>query len=131
MKPYRFQFNRYHLIAAVLLGVIGKCATSCADQDPPPPSIEGHWHQVTSPWWEFTFENGIMTQEAKGFGATLSDLQFTYALRDDTLHIGGDLNNPPRRWLYKLLGPDDLKVTEIPADTALRVWPVFYFERAQ
>lgn len=129
MKPHRFRFTRAHLIAAVLLVVIGKCATSCADQDAPPPGIEGRWHQVTSPWWEFTFDNGIVTQEAKGFGASLSTLQFPYTERGDTLYIGGDLSNPPRRWLFKHLGPDDLKVREIPADTALRVWPVYYFER--
>lgn len=102
---------------------------SCKDLDPPPPGIEGQWRQVTSPYWLLDFDNGILTQKAKFSGSALTVLQFTYAERGDTIYIGGDFNNAPRTWLVRLLGDNDLKAVEIPADTSVRVWPVFYFER--
>ena len=103
---------------------------SCADADTLP-TIEGAWRQTApaSPGWLYTFDNGIVTQRAEKFGATLSALQFTYAQRADTLYIGGDELNPPRTWIIRLLGENDLKVLQRPDDPGQRYWEVLYFER--
>jgi len=129
MKPYRFKLTWQQIAFAALLALLGFLLSRCKDLDPPPPGIEGQWRQVTSPYWMLDFDNGILTQKAKFSGQPLTVLQFTYAERGDTLYIGGDLHNPPRTWLTRLLSDNDLKATEIPADTSIRAWTVLYFER--
>lgn len=130
MKPYqpsRFRFSWVHLVTALLLLGFGWCTTRCRDQYALPPGLEGQWRQTTSPYWDIDFDNGILTQKAKFTGQTLTVLQFTYAERGDTLFIGGDQNNPPRTWLLRLIGDNDLKVVEVEPEQ--QVWPVYYFER--
>lgn len=130
MKPTRFRITPLHLLVAFLLAIFGYCASACRDVDALP-AIEGDWRQTApaSPGWTYTFDNSIVTQRVKDFGATLSTLQFTYAQRGDTLYIGGDENNPPRLWLIHLLGDIDMKAYQRPADPAQREWDVLYFER--
>jgi hypothetical protein len=117
------------LIVAGILILIGRCAAGCGDKDLHP-GIEGAWRQTApaSPGWLYDFRDGIVTQTVKDFGATLSQLTFTYAERGDTLYIGGDGVNAPRVWVKTMLGDADMKVREMPADTG-RVWDVLYFER--
>ena len=128
-RPYHFRFSWWHLIIAVLLAVFGYCVSRCSDQEPLPPGIEGQWRQTTSPYWLLDFDNNILVQKAKFGVTTLAMLEFFYAERGDTLYISGDPHNAPRTWLIRLLGDNDLKAVEIPADTSDHVWPVYYFER--
>lgn len=102
---------------------------ACRDQYAPPPTIEGHWRQTTSPYWLLDFDDGLLIQEAKFGGGTLTVLHFVYAERGDTLYIGGDTNNQPRTWVVRLIGDNDLKAVEIAPETTAPVWPVYYFER--
>lgn len=131
-RPPRYRFTWQEVVFFAALLLLAALCHGCRDQDPPPPGIEGAWKQTApeSPGWVYYFDNGIVTQQAKGFGASLSFLQFTYAERGDTLYIGGDMVNPPRTWVLYFLGDNDLKVREQPADTSGReAWPVLYFER--
>ncbi len=132
MKPYRFQFTRWHLIVASLLILLGFLLSRCTDQDPPPPSVVGVWQQrhPATPGWTFVFdEAGILTQYHNGFGATLSWIQFNYRATADSLYISGDENNLPRVWSIELLTDEDMKVREMPEDTAARAWRLMYFEK--
>jgi len=93
-----------NLILILLLFVV-----ACRDSDGPvfnptdATMIEGHcWADLTGtvgPEWCYCFERGLLTQTYYGFGATFSSLSFPYAIRHDTVLIGGDANNPPRTWL--------------------------------
>ena len=91
--------------------------SNCRDQPPPAPTIEGYWHQLIPqhPPWEWHFDNGILTQSVQDFGATLTTLQFTYAVRDDTVFIGGDGNNDPRILLIRFLGDGAIEAKQLPA----------------
>lgn len=128
-RPYRFRFSWWHLLIAAALILLALLMQSCRDQYPLPSGIEGRWRQTTSPWWLLDFDNNILIQKAKVGGSTVSMLQFTYAERGDTIYIGGDLDNPPRIWVVRLLSDNDLKAIQIAPDTTAPVWPVYYFER--
>jgi len=132
MKPYRFRFTWSHLFAASLLALLGFLLSRCTDQDPPPPSVVGVWQQrlPATPGWTFSFaDDGILTQYHDSFGATLSWMQFNYHLSGDILYISGDANNLPRVWRVELLTSADMKVREMPQDTAARAWKLLYFEK--
>jgi len=76
-------------------------ACACGDNKAPLPTIEGLWQAMipAKPNWQYDFQNGLLTQYVTDFGKPLSTRQYPYAMRGDTLIIGGDEQNPPRRWL--------------------------------
>jgi hypothetical protein len=65
-------------------------------------TIEGNWVQespLPSQEWRYKFNDGILQQSASVGNTTVVQYQFPYALRGDTVVIGGDSINPPRTWL--------------------------------
>lgn len=104
MKPTLFAF----LFMATLF------ASSCK-KDEAPPSIEGHWADLTgsiNPDWHYHFDNGLLTQSYIIAGTTITSLTFPYAIRDTVIIIGGDINNPAREWAYSFECNDVLRITE-------------------
>lgn len=103
-----------HILFALCLSALAFSA--CRDQAPPDPTIEGRWRQLipAHPPWEWNFDNGILTQSVQDFGATLTTLQFTYAVRADTIYIGGDGQNDPRRLVIRFLGDGALEARQLP-----------------
>ena len=115
MKRTRITWQQ--ILFAILLALFGYCASHCRDQAPPEPSLEGAWQQLIPqhPPWIWQFDNGILTQSVQDFGATLTTLQFTYAVRADTVYIGGDGQNDPRRLVIRYLGNGALEARQLPA----------------
>jgi len=87
---------------------------SCRDQYPDPPGIEGRWKQLTGITGEryHTLQDNLLTQETYVGNTLVASLQFTYALRGDTLIIGGDGANQPRTWITRLIGDQVMEVRE-------------------
>lgn len=78
---------------------------SCKERDPLEDPIDaaritGTWRSMTPvhPDWEYQFYNGFMCQTLHDFGLNLASLEYTYATRNDTVFIGGDLHDPARIW---------------------------------
>lgn len=115
------------LIVTVLLAYL-----ACRDQyEPLLPEIEGRWRKLVPahPPTEYDFRAGIMTQ-ATYFGAQpVATIQRIYAVRGDTLHIGGDLSDPQRRYVLRFLGSEVVEVTPVPGDTLALTGGVAYWER--
>lgn len=114
------------LLFALLLTTLYSCAE---DHSPSPcyiPSWEGDWRRMNliGPDWEYSFDGAIMHQTLTKFGATLAHLEFPYSTRNDTLWIGGNLTNAPRRWKYEFIGDSVVEVIDIPPDGVLneRFW---------
>ena len=82
----------------------------------PLPTIEGQWKQLVPdhPAWEYDITDNLFRQTVTDFGVVLSDLQFPYAQRGDTLFIGGDAVNLPRVWVVRLIGDKAAEVQELP-----------------
>lgn len=92
-----------------LLGLL-----ACGDGKQPLPSIEGRWEPLFFvKQWTYDFNNGLLTQSASGFGTVITVLQYPYAERGDTVIIGGDLNNAPRRWVLHFECADVVHVQEL------------------
>ncbi len=105
--------------------------SACRDEGPEPVySLEGGtWTELTGTLnadWHYTFDAGLLQQEYTGFGANLSTLSFPYAQRADTVFIGGDAANPPRRWVLSWQCADVVQVrNEQPGGLS----PVFWLTR--
>lgn len=84
----------------ILVIILPGCGDGKAE---PRYSIEGEWYNLThsSPDWLYTFRNGLLTQSVSHAGVPLSTKTYPYAERGDTLYIGGDQQDPPRRWLLR------------------------------
>ena len=122
-------FLKFWISILLFSALLALLVFKCKDKDPLP-SIEGEWVQTApaSPGWVFVFKDGLVTQRAKGFGATLSTLTFPYSEFENLVYIGGDANNLPRTWVVTMLGDMDMKARQMPVDSS-RVWEVLYFER--
>lgn len=92
------------LAEVVLWIMLMLVAFSCGDGNKPPlPSIEGEWRSLIpkQPDWRYQFRRGLLTQYTTVGNTTISSKTYPYAERGDTLYIGGDQFDPPRRWLLK------------------------------
>ncbi len=65
------------------------------------------------PDWQYAFYGGFMVQRLEEFGATITELEYPYATRQDTVFIGGDLHDPARIWKIDFLGDSVLEVRNI------------------
>lgn len=103
---------RYLIIISILL-----FSSRCGDQKAPLPTITGQWYSLlpSHPNWLYDFRNGILTQSVTDFGAVLSTKQYPYTERGDTVYIGGDLNEPQRKWLITWESPDIIHIQAINA----------------
>lgn len=76
------------------------------------PTIEGAWAQYSpSPKWSYLFTDGILEQSIQISGQPIIQHMFPYAVRMDTVFIGGDSTNPPRKWLVDFLCDSVCQVT--------------------
>lgn len=97
---------------------------SC-EKDPPFPSIEGHWVDMTgtfAPDWHYHFDDGLLTQEYFVLGVTLASLTYPYAIRDSTIIIGGDATNNPREWTIYFECNDVVQITQTSDQLSPRFW---------
>lgn len=95
---------------------------SCKEEQTPPfnardaRQLEGHeWTNLTGalhPEWHYCFEGSLLTQRYVEFGATLSTITLTYAIRQDTVYIGGNATNAPRTWVLYFECEDVVQVAE-------------------
>ena len=51
------------------------------------------------PDWRYEFRQGLLRQYALDYGIVLSDQTYMYALRSDTVFIGGSGPDRERRWV--------------------------------
>lgn len=95
---------------------------ACKEEQTPPFNpqdarhLEGHeWTNLTGalhPEWHYCFEGGLLTQRYVEFGATLSTITLPYAIRQDTVYIGGNATNNPRTWVLYFECEDVVQVAE-------------------
>jgi hypothetical protein len=106
------------------------CLVTAACSHEPLPGIEGEWRQVVPahPVWLYSIRDNIFHQTVTDFGQVLADRQFPYAQRGDTLFIGGDANQVPRVWVFRMMGDGAAEVTDIPQGP-LNLNPVRILER--
>jgi len=119
------------VVALPILFVLTYAIQSCRDQfDPLPPSIEGHWQKLVpaKPPTEYDFRAGILTQTISFAGQPVAEIQRTYAMRLDTLLIGGDVGDPQRRYVLRFIGGEVVEVRQVSADT-LALGGMAYWER--
>ncbi len=110
-RPYRFQFTRWHLLAAVLLLLLSLLLQCCRDQYPLDPDphdasrIQGNWRALppAHPLWNYDFQYPHLRQWIEDFGGTITEQQYIYGTVDDTLFASGP--GGTRTWL--LYFPDD------------------------
>lgn len=120
-----------HLIYSVTIFCAICFIGACLDQyEPLPPSIEGHWRKLVPahPPTEYDFRAGILTQTISFAGQPVAEIQRTYAMRLDTLLIGGDLGDPQRRYVLRFIGGEVVEVRPVSADT-LALGGMAYWER--
>jgi len=87
--------------------------------------IEGHWADMTgtlAPDWHYHFDAGLLTQSYTKAGATLTSLTYPYAIRRDSVFIGGDATNIPRTWLLEFECEEVVMVTQSAAALGQRFW---------
>lgn len=75
----------------------------------------------------WSLRDGLIIQQVKAADVPVSVVLIPYALRGDTLYLGGDLSTPPRTYLTRLIGADVLECT--PVSKELTLSPKMYFER--
>ncbi len=81
--------------------------TACRKEAPPADPrdaarIEGGvWGSLlpAQPDWRYEFDDGLLRQYVSDFGAVLSEQTYPYALRHDTILIGGSGATDARRWV--------------------------------
>lgn len=100
-------------------------------KDPSPPAnsdasrIEGHWVDLTgtlAPDWQYHFNQGVVTQSFVHYGAVLSSLTYPYAIRSDTVFIGGDIANAPRTWVVYFQCDEVVEVKQVGLLLGHRFW---------
>lgn len=130
LHPYdiRDLFRAVGALSTIVL-LVASMATSCKDQDPPVLSIEGSWSPMipAHPEWVYDFREGLLTQSITDFGVVITTLTYPYAVRQDTVWIGGDANNLPRVWLLAFECPDIVRVNNISPGAVLS--PQFWLKR--
>lgn len=90
----------FFLLVGVLL-LLSSCRKEDVPLDPYDATrMEGQWRLLLSghPDWQYGFHEGILTQSVTDFGVPITTLQFPYAVRRDTLQVGGDASNLPRTY---------------------------------
>lgn len=103
----------------------------CQDgYDPLPPSIEGHWRRLVpaNPPTEYEFRSGVMTQTTLFGSQPVAVIQRTYAVRMDTLIVGGDIGDPQRAYIMRFIGTGAAEIRSLPGDT-LALGSIAYWER--
>jgi hypothetical protein len=69
----------------------------------------------SNPQWTYTFDNGLLIQRLPQFNTVLLSYEYPYAIRTDTIFIGGDTTNQPRRWVVSFLCDSVVQVTQVGA----------------
>lgn len=110
--------------AAVLVAAL---VASCGDGQRPMPAdcgIQGRWTALVpdNPDWQYHFERGLLTQFTTFAGTTISEKQYPYALRGDTLLIGGDAHDAPRRWVLRFECCDVVEIQHLAGPIATPRW---------
>jgi len=98
MKPFTF-------FLFTLLTLLGSCQKETTTADPHDAErLQGEWGNLlpTHPDWQYNFDDGILKQSVTDFGTIITSFQFPYAIRRDTLLVGGDAINEPRKYLVYL-----------------------------
>lgn len=77
----------------------------------------GTWSPLipANPEWNYEFERGILIQSLPAFSTVLITYTFPYAIRADTVLIGGDTTNQPRRWVCYFHCDSLVEVTQLGA----------------
>jgi hypothetical protein len=115
------------LLAALLLLPLISCKKDVLP-DPSPSDasrIEGRWVDMTgtfAPDWHYHFNGGLLTQSHIKAGATLTALTYPYAIRNDSIFIGGDLTNAPRVWLVDFECDEVVEISQEAAVMGQRFW---------
>jgi hypothetical protein len=108
------------LVAAVLL------FSACGDgpQEPFDCGIEGRWSALVpdKPDWKYHFDQGLLTQTTSFAGVPLSIKQYPYTLRGDTVIIGGDTVDAPRRWVLRFECCDVVELQHLAGPLATPRW---------
>jgi len=87
--------------------------------------IEGRWVDMTgtlAPDWHYHFDGGLLTQSYIKAGATITALTYPYAIREDSIFIGGDLTNAPRVWLVDFECDEVVQISQEAAVLGQRFW---------
>jgi hypothetical protein len=120
-----------YIMLALLLALLLLPLISCKKDVLPDPSpsdasrIEGRWVDMTGtlyPDWHYHFEAGLLTQSYIKAGATITALTYPYAIRQDTVFIGGDATNAPRVWLLHFECHEITEVVQSAPAFSQRFW---------
>ena len=115
--PYDFRDLFRALGALLTLSLLAASMTmSCnKEPDPPAPGIEGRWTPMlpAHPEWTYDFRDGLLTQSITDFGVMITSITYPYAVRQDTVWIGGTVTDMPRTWLLEFECADIVRVTNI------------------
>lgn len=87
------------LLTLLLLSLV-QCRKEPIAPDPKDAArIEGTWSNMlpAHPDWRYEFYDGLLTQSVYDFGQPLSVKTYPYAIRQDTIFVGGDSVNAPRQ----------------------------------
>lgn len=99
----------FSFLIFILLFAISSCDKETTDP------LQGSWESIVPnrPEWVYSFDRGVMTQTTAFGGSVLSVKQYPYAERGDTLVIGGDATDAPRRWLITFTGSDVIEIVHL------------------
>lgn len=102
-----------------------------ANESPEPPSIEGHWVNLnlTFPDWQYHFNDNILEQYIVEVDDTIGWHQFTYAVRNDTIIIGGDATAPNRVWKATFWADNITEINNI--TPGVLIAPILYLRKTQ
>lgn len=78
-----------------------------------------------NPQWTYDFRAGILIQRLPQFNTVLLTYEFPYAIRRDTIIIGGNTTNQPRRWVVFFHCDSVVQVTQLGAT----INQVFYLKK--
>ncbi len=124
-------FRSLSILLFTIVAMTGAFYIGCREHDPFPfdahdaHNIEGRWVDMVgtlNPDWHYHFDQGLLTQSYEAFGGTLTTLTYPYAIRADSVFIGGDANNLPRVWVLAFECADVVMVTQTNAGFGTRFW---------
>lgn len=71
--------------------------------EPPARTIEGHWKILVpaTPQWHYVFDDGLLEESVYVGPTKIVSYLYPYAIRADTIFVGGDINTPPTLWNFK------------------------------